>query len=74
MQEKCESLIKCADNLFDELDFIKKQAINLCAFLSDMPAGEDKTHKRNEETRLTFDLVTTRSMSKRRLTKQKLLR
>jgi hypothetical protein len=34
--------MKCTNNLFDELEFTKKQAIHLCAFLSDMPAGEDK--------------------------------
>ena len=34
--------MKCAINLFDELEFTKKQAIHLCAFLSDMPAEEDK--------------------------------
>jgi hypothetical protein len=34
--------MKCANNIFDELEFTKKQAIHLCAFLSDMPAGEDK--------------------------------
>ena len=34
--------MKCANDIFDELDFTKKQAIHLCAFLSDMSAGEDK--------------------------------
>jgi uncharacterized protein (UPF0332 family) len=34
--------MKCANNIFDELEFTKNQAIHLCAFLSDMPAGEDK--------------------------------
>ena len=34
--------MNCANNLFDELEFTKNQAIHLCAFLSDMPAGEDK--------------------------------
>ena len=34
--------MKFANNIFDELEFTKKQAIHLCAFLSDMPAGEDK--------------------------------
>ena len=34
--------MKCANNLFDLAVFIEKQATNLCEFLSDMPAGEDK--------------------------------
>ncbi len=34
--------MKCANNLFDLAVFIEKQATNLCAFLSDMPSGEDK--------------------------------
>ncbi len=37
-----ENLMKRANNIFDELEFSKKQAIHLCVFLSDMPAGEDK--------------------------------
>ena len=41
-KRQLESLMKCANNLFDELEFTKKQAIHLCAFHSDMPAGEDK--------------------------------
>ena len=34
--------MNCANDLFDELEFTKKQANHLRAFLSDMPAGEDK--------------------------------
>jgi hypothetical protein len=34
--------MNCANDLFDELEFTKNQAIHLCTFLSDMPAGEDK--------------------------------
>ena len=34
--------MKCANDLFDELEFTKKQAIHFFEFLSDMPAGEDK--------------------------------
>ena len=34
--------MNCANNLFDELEFTKNQAIHLCAFVSDKPAGEDK--------------------------------
>jgi len=41
-KRQLESLMKCANNIFDELEFTKKQAIHLCAFLSDMPAGEDE--------------------------------
>ncbi len=28
-----ESLMKCANNIFDDFDFTKKQAFHLCAFL-----------------------------------------
>ena len=34
--------MKCANNLFDLAIFIEKQANNLCEYISDMPAGEDK--------------------------------
>ncbi len=34
--------MKCDYNLFNELEFTKKQAIRLCAFISDMPAGDFK--------------------------------
>jgi hypothetical protein len=40
-KRQIESLMKCANNLFDEVKFTKKQATNLCEFLSDMPAGEE---------------------------------
>ena len=34
--------MKWANDIFDELEFSKKQVIHLCAILSDMKAGEDK--------------------------------
>ena len=41
-KRQIESLMKCANNLFDEVKFTMKQANNLCEYISDMPAGEDK--------------------------------
>jgi hypothetical protein len=64
--------MNCANDLFDELEFTKNQAIHLCAFLSDMPAGEDKNALKNEETRLTFGLVSTKRRLKQRLEIQKI--
>ncbi len=50
--------MKCANNLFDELEFTKKQAILLCAFLSDMLAGEDKnTFEKRKNTAYIWSCV-----------------
>ncbi len=60
MQEELESFMNCANNLFDELEFTKKQAVHLCTFLFDMPEGKDKNSFENDKTQLKFCLVTRR--------------
>ena len=41
-QKQCESLMKCANNLFDLVNETRKQADLMWDFISEMPAGEDK--------------------------------
>ena len=58
--------MRYANDLFNLVNFTKEQAIILCDFISEMPAGEDKFAQRNrQEAAYKWSILDKRNIKKK---------
>ena len=65
-QRQCESLMNCANNLFDLLNETKENEIRFCNFISEITAGEDKFAQKNrQEAAYKWSILDKRNIKKK---------